>query len=151
MRRYVYDEQERMLDWAEARIPGVHFGEDPIAIGHERGGDLVAVCLYTHHTPNSCMFHIASDGTKRWITREFILRAMAYPFIQCRYHRMTCTVSESNLESLRFTVHFGWTLEGVMREDGVDGEDMLLFGLLARECTQISHLRLAGISGRESV
>ena len=151
MSRYVYDEQERMIEWAEARMPDVHFGEDPKAIGHERNGELVAVCLYTHPTGNSCMFHIASDGTRRWITREFITRAMVYPFIQCRYHRMSCTVSANNLDSLRFTIHFGWTLEGILREEGADGEDMLLFGLLARECRQISHLRLAGISGREAI
>ncbi|WP_421849884.1 N-acetyltransferase [Oricola sp.] len=149
--RYVYDDPDRMIAWAEARLPDVHFGEDPKAIGHERNGQIVGVCLYTHPTGRSCMFHAVSDGSRRWVTREFITRAMAYPFIQCGYHRMTCTVSLDNPDSLLFTVHFGWTLEGVMREEGPNGEDMLLFGLLARECRQISHLRLAGISGREAI
>lgn len=110
------------------------FGPDAIAIGHERHGELVGVVAFDHFSEHSCMFHAASNGSKRWITREFIRRAMAYPFRQCNFRRMTCTVAASNVESLNFCDHFGWTPEGRLREEGPFGEDMIVFGLLRREC-----------------
>jgi RimJ/RimL family protein N-acetyltransferase len=149
--RYVYGEDERLIAWAEQNMPGIAIGEHPVAIGHERNGRIAGVCLYTHHTGYSCMFHAVSDGSRRWVTREFMFRAMAYPFLQCRYRKMHCFVASTNYDSLRFTVKFGWTLEGVSREGGPDGEDMLMFGLLARDCRLTAAHRLTGISSREAL
>jgi hypothetical protein len=64
-----------------------------------------------------------------------MVHVMSYAFAQCGYHRLTCTVSEHNAASLAFTRRFGWTEEGRLREQGLDGEDYILFGLLARECS----------------
>lgn len=132
--RYIYDEQDRLLRWAEQHMVAQTFGDDAAAIGHERNGELVGVIAYDHFSQRSCMLHAASDGSKRWISREFIVRAMAYPFLQCKLHRMNCMVSVANEESLKFCEHFGWTPEGRLREEGPFGEDMIVFGLLRREC-----------------
>ncbi|MDA4845957.1 GNAT family N-acetyltransferase [Hoeflea poritis] len=118
----------------EARIPGMRFYDDAQCIGHERDGALVGAVGYDHFSHNACMVHLASDGTRRWLTRKFIRLAMAYPFNQLGCSRITCLVSSKNTESLRFTRHFGWIEEGRMRRASPDGGDFVVFGMLREEC-----------------
>lgn len=133
--RYIYDDTERLLDWAADRIPGhIEFRDEAQAIGHERRGAIVGVVAYDNFTDHSCMFHFASDGTRRWVSREFVIRALAYPFIQCGFRRMNALISVNNQASLQITRHWGWVPEGRLRGEGPDGEDMIVFGLLKAEC-----------------
>jgi len=131
--RYVYDEDERLVAWAEEQIGG-RCREDAVAIGLERDSELRGVAVFDTFTPTSCMVHLASDGSRRWMTRELITRVFAYPFLQCRFRRISCIASETNTDSLRIIRHFGWVQEGVIREGGTEGEDLLLFGMLREEC-----------------
>ena len=133
-----------LLAWSVERIrstiePGFcRFRSDATAIGHAINGRLVGVVIYDTFTTGDCLFHTASDGAGRWVTKEFIIRAMAYPFHQLRQRRLTALVSEHNAASLRFTRHFGWKQEGVLREAGARGEDVILFGMLLSECRWIA-------------
>jgi RimJ/RimL family protein N-acetyltransferase len=129
----VYHDQKGMIAWAEDKIAHCKFREDARAIGHERDGKLIAVVVYDTFSTSSCFVHLAADGRK-WNTPEFAMTVMAYPFRQCGFHRINCIVSATNRLSLIFTRHFGWKQEGVLREGGPEGEDMILFGMLRREC-----------------
>lgn len=150
--RYIYDRHDELVAWAEERIPGQHFRDDAVAIGHERDGCIVGVVVYDTFTPGSCCIGLASDGSKRWMTREFAMRAMAYPFVQCGFRRITAFVSERNEASLRFTRGTGWTQEGVLREAGPDREDMICFGMLRRECKWLPmNLRIGGAPPRHGL
>lgn len=110
------------------------FRPEALAIATATRGRLRAVAVFDLFSDSDCMFHIASDGQPGWLTRKFIVQALAYPFVQRRQRRLTCLVSERNLPSLQFTRHFGWKEEGRLRQAGPSGEDMLLFGMLAAEC-----------------
>lgn len=150
--RYIYDRHDELVAWAEKRIPGQHFRDDAVAIGHERDGRIVGVVVYDTFTQGSCCIGLASDGSKRWMTSEFATRAMAYPFVQCGFRRITAFVSERNEASLRFTRGFGWTREGVLREAGPEGEDMIMFGMLRRECRWLPMpMRMGGATPRRAV
>ncbi len=141
--RYLYGEEKRVLPWMEGIIPHMRFHSDAQAIAHERDGKLVGAAGYDHFTSRSCSMHVASDSTRQWLTREFLVRVYAYPFIQCGFARVTSIVSVNNEKSLRFIRHLGYTEEGRMREEGDDGDDMILFGLLRRECRYLAHWPLA--------
>lgn len=154
--RLIYGEDERLVRWAEERIPHQQFREDAKAIGHERGGQLVAVCVFDTFSPNSCCVGLAADTSGRlpswrWSSREFAIACMAYPFLQCGFNHITCIVSALNERSLRYTRKFGWVQEGILREAGPEGEDMILFGMLRRECRWLPPLAGAGISGAATV
>lgn len=138
MSRYIYGEDERLVAWAEARVSHQRFRSDACAIGHERDGELVGVAVFDTFSGTSCVVGLASDGSRRWMTREFAIRVMAFPFLQCGFARITCFVSTLNEASLRYTRHFGWVEEGRLREAGPTGEDMIVFGLLRRECRFLS-------------
>lgn len=136
--RFIYGDDERLVKWAEERIPDHRFRADAVAIGHERNGRIVAVAVFDTFAPNDCLVGLASDGSWRWSTPEFATVVMAYPFVQCGFSRISCIVSTLNERSLRYTRHFGWREEGLLREAGPHGEDMVLFGMLRRECPYLS-------------
>ena len=131
---YLYGQEDRVLPWMAERIQDMAFEPGAKAIGHERSGELVGAVAYDRFTRNSCIVHLASDGSRRWLTREFAIRTMAYPFIQCGFNRITALVTESNEASLRFTRRFGFVEEGRLREEAENEEDVVVLGLLRREC-----------------
>lgn len=134
------DRLAQMLEWSVHRMrstiePGFErFRADATAIGHSIDGRLTGVVVYDTFMSHDCLIHLVSDGTKRWLTRDFIVRAMAYPFAQLQQRRVTALVSEHNAPSRVFTAHFGFREEGRMRAAGSRGEDVLVFGLLRSEC-----------------
>jgi len=130
---YIYGEDERLVAWLEEKIAGT-LRSDAVAIGRETDGALRGVAAFDTFTPTSCLIHLASDGSRRWMTREFITRVFAYPFVQCGFRRVTCIISATNADSLRVTRHFGWVQEGVLRKAGTEGEDIIVFGMLREEC-----------------
>lgn len=136
--RFIYGDDEALIKWAEERIPHQQFRTDAVAIGHERNGKVVAVAVFDTFSPNDCLVGVASDQSWRWSTPEFATVVMAFPFIQCGFSRISCIVSSRNERSLRYTRHFGWRQEGLLREAGREGEDLILFGMLRRECPYLS-------------
>jgi RimJ/RimL family protein N-acetyltransferase len=139
MIRYQYDDMDELLDWAEQRNPARKFRSDARAIGLISNGKIRAVTVYDNWSGNDCLVHLCSDGRANWFTREYAVRTMAYPFIQCELKRISCLISENNTASLNFTLKFGgWTYEGAQREAGYEGEDLYLFGMLRRECVWLS-------------
>ncbi|QKW95407.1 acyl-CoA N-acyltransferase [Ralstonia phage RPZH6] len=92
----VFDEDYRLIGWAAERIGIECFSHDAHAIGLERDGELVAVVVYDRFSPHDCHMHVASDGTKRWLVREFLVACFAYPFIQLGLRRVTGLVPASN-------------------------------------------------------
>lgn len=145
-RTYIYPHEdhpevlEAMLAWSVKRMqetiePGfARFRADATAIGHAVDGRLVGVVIYDTFMTGDCLQHIVSDGSRRWMTRQFMVLALAYPFMQLNQRRITALVSADNRDSIRLSEHFGFAREGTMREAGARGEDVHLFGLLRSEC-----------------
>lgn len=130
----IYGQDERVIAWATARIPNCRFRDDAKGIGGAIGGELVGAFVFDQFSSQSCFASIASDGSKRWMSRKFVVHGMAYPFLQCGFKRLNVLISERNANSIRFCLHFGGVLEGRLREAGPDDEDMLIFGVLRRDC-----------------
>jgi RimJ/RimL family protein N-acetyltransferase len=133
----VYSDPKRYVEWASGKIGIAAFRSDARAIGLERDGLLIAVAVYDTFSPGSCAMHIASDGSGRWLNKDFLFRMFAYPFIQCGFRRVTGLIAASNTASLRFARHIGFQDEGVLREEAPDG-DVIVLGMLRRECKWIS-------------
>lgn len=132
----VYSDPERYLAWAAEKVGVRSFRRDARAIGLEGRKGLVAVAVYDTFSPGTCCMHIASDGSRRWLTRDFLFRMFAYPFMQMGQRRVTGLIAASNGASLRFARHIGFRDEGVLREEAPDG-DMIVLGMLRRECKWI--------------
>lgn len=133
-----YADPGRLIAWAERRIPHCHFRDDAKAIGIIRpSGELAGVFVYDTFSPYSCQMHVASDGTKHWLgenPRDVLMPVFSYPFVQCGFRHVVSLISEHNRPSLRLAAMLGGKREGALREEGPNGEDLVIMGMLQREC-----------------
>jgi hypothetical protein len=133
--RLIFDEHQRIADWCEARI--VHFsgwGSDPRAVGYEVDGELKGGVVYTNFSPGNVVASVAMDAP---FTRKYLYAIFYNPFIAWKVRHMTCMVEESNVKSLKLCRHLGFVDRGRLPESAVNGEDVIILGMLKRECRWI--------------
>ena len=129
----VGEQRPALLEWAQRVMGGVKLSPDAKTIAAVKGDEILAVACYDTFTAFDCHMHIASNGSRLWLTRAFLREAFAYPFLQCGLRRITGLVSASNKDALRFDLHLGFRIEGLCREGAPDG-DLFILGMLRREC-----------------
>ena len=149
MKEVVYEPQHEMIAWAESKIADCKFRDDAKAIGLCSESGYLAVVVFDAFTTTGCWVSVAAEGA-RWMTREYILHVFAYPFIQLLYPRLNSFVSVNNEAAIRFNEHFGFKREGLMREAGADGEDLIVYGMLRRECRWLPE-RFSGKVGKPAL
>jgi RimJ/RimL family protein N-acetyltransferase len=133
MKRIVWDQAERVMRFVAERVGEPEF-HGYSAIGLERDGELVAGVVYEQHTGPNVMMHVASDGSRYWMTPAYMAACFRYPFLQLEVNRVTGLVRSDNAAAQRFDEALGFKPEGVLREAASDGTDMILYGMLKREC-----------------
>ncbi|MGL4859835.1 MAG: GNAT family N-acetyltransferase [Enterobacteriaceae bacterium] len=138
MSHIICHDTSRLLAWATPIIGCGPARSDAQAIGLERDGALVAVTYYDGFSATDCNIHVASDGSGRWLTREFLAHVFAYPFIQLSLRRVTGLVPVNNPRALQFDLKLGFRLEGCCRDALPDGTDLYILGMLRRECRWIT-------------
>lgn len=131
--RLLLNDAERLIPWAEKAI-GVSFFSDARAIGWGDDETIRAAAIYDRWSDIDCSVHLASDRTGRWMTRQFLAAGFHYPFITNGLRRITGLVQADNPEALRLDLHMGWKREGILREAGENGCDIILLGMLRSEC-----------------
>jgi L-amino acid N-acyltransferase YncA len=127
------EQRPALLEWAQRVMGGVKLAPDAKTIAAVKGDEILAVACYDTFTAFDCHMHIASNGSRLWLTRAFLREAFAYPFLQCGLRRITGLVSASNKDAMRFDLHLGFRIEGLCREGAPDG-DLFILGMLRREC-----------------
>lgn len=137
--KLIYGAHHLLVPWALKRINGAAASDQAVAIGVERGGQIAGVFVFDEFSTGGCTLTYASDGRWGWLSRGVLYAVFAYPFIQCGFRRVTGIVSVSNPESLIMAWRLGARQEGLLREGGPDGEDMVIFGMLKSECKWIVH------------
>lgn len=132
----LYGDEARMLPWAAERIGIASFAPDAKTIGIERDGRIAGVVVYDRFAGVDLNMHVASDGSRNWLTRAFLLHVAAYPFIQLKAWRVTAQVYAGNQDARRFLAHAGFRLEGY-HPDACERGAMVTMGLLRRNCTYL--------------
>ena len=109
------------------------FGGGAQALGWERDGLIVAGVVYADWNGPNVVCHIASDGSRRWLSREFLWTMFDYPFTQLKCQRITVTIGEGNTASRRFVEHLGFELEATLKSAHPSG-DLLVYRLWRHQC-----------------
>ena len=123
-----------VVKFVDSLIPGnTNFDPSCPAIGLLEDGKLIAGVVYNMYTGNGIMMHVAASKP-RWLNREFLKAAFAYPFLQLGCDRVTGLVRTDNTAAQRFDEHLGFVKEGVIRRGDDDGCDLILYGMLHEEC-----------------
>ena len=133
MKTVIYGQDEQIINWVGQRVDEDDFGK-AVGIGLEKDGKLVAGVVFNLYTGSSICMHVAAEPGCRWMTRDFLFRCFAYPFIQLQCNRITGLVRIDNLAAQRFDEHLGFVREGVIRKGTTDGTDFILYGMLKEEC-----------------
>jgi hypothetical protein len=130
--RLIFDEHQRIADWCEGHIE--HFsgwGNEPRAIGLEVNGELRAGVVYTNFSPGNVIASIVVDGG---MNRRFLYSIFYNPFIAWKVRHITCTMEASNSRSIKLCSSMGFVERGRLPEAAANGEDIVIMGLLKRDC-----------------
>lgn len=98
---------------------------------------ILAGVVYEGYNGTNINLHVAALRGSYWATRSFLGEAFRYPFEQLGVSRVTGKTPASNVISRRMQEDLGFTEEGVIREGMPNGEDLVIYGMLKRECRWI--------------
>ena len=122
-----------VVEWVAKRTNEFgNFGA-AVGIGWERDGELVAGVAYSDFNGVNVNMHVASDGTRRWMTREYLWTCFDYPFNQAKVKRITGLVGEGNTQSQRFNEHLGFTHEATLEGAHPTGS-LLIYKMMREDC-----------------
>lgn len=102
-------------------------------IGIGENGKLKGGVAYAEFNGVNVVAHVASDGSRRWMTREFLWTIFDYPFNQLNVNRITLLIGEGNNDSQRFAKHLGFELETVLKDAHPSGH-LLIFVMWKNHC-----------------
>jgi RimJ/RimL family protein N-acetyltransferase len=102
-----------------------------------RHGKIAVGVLYNWFTTGNICMHIATDGLRRWIPRDYLWTSFRYPFWQLGCRRVTGLIDEHNLEARRLAVHLGFELETRLSQAMSDG-DMLVYRMWKEDCRYLT-------------
>ncbi len=112
------------------------FGTD-IGIGWKKNDVLVGGVAYSYWNGVNVQAHVASDGSKRWLTRQYLWTIFDYPFNQLNCNRVTLCIGEGNKDSRRFAEHLGFALETTLEAAHPTG-NLMIYRMWKRNCKWIS-------------
>lgn len=122
------------IAWAAERIGIPKFRDDAKGIASLRDdGAPAAVVVFDTFSACDCNMHIASDGSKRWMTRELLMEAFWYPFVTAGLRRVTGVVPAKNQEAIDFDTKMGFQVEGRCR-DALPDDDVVILGMRRADC-----------------
>jgi len=103
------------------------------ALGWARHGVLVAGVLFNEYNGRSVQMHVASDGSRHWMTREFLRACFWYPFEQLGVRKIIGLVDSTNHDAQRFDEHLGFVRECVIKDAG-KVEDLIVYSMTRQQC-----------------
>ena len=128
MSQLVFEDKIRVGDWVANHVGLLSSWGGFYAMGAEHKGELTAGVVFNNFTNSSATVHLAVSKPKK-ILSELLDHAFLYAFETCSLRRLTGLVEANNAKSLKIIKHLGFVEEGVMREAGTDGQDIIVLVL----------------------
>lgn len=136
-KRIVWDDPARVLEFVTPRVDAEKFSDEARAIGLENDGELIAGVVFEGKNGTNIFMHVASDGSRHWMTPAYMAACFRYAFVQEECSRITGLVRADNVDAQRFDEHLGFKREGQLRAACTDGTDLVVYGMLKSECRYI--------------
>lgn len=134
MKTTIYGQDARVVDFVTSHVDDLEFSGGVNTLGVEQDGELIAGVVFESYTGSSISLHVAALEGRNWLSKEFLFRVFAYPFLQLECNRVTGLVRADNEKAQKFDEHLGFVKEGVMRRGATDGTDYIIYGMLKEEC-----------------
>ena len=126
--KLVFDDKERIGDWVAERVGQLSSWGGFYAMGAELKGELISGLVFNNFTDSSATVHLAVSTPTKTLS-EMLDHAFLYAFRTCKLRRLTGLVEAKNAKSLKIIKHLGFVEEGVMREAGTGGDDIIVLAL----------------------
>lgn len=139
----IYRQDPEYLKWAAERIGIASFRPDAKTLTITRGGQISGVIVYDTFSTVDCNISAASDGSRRWMSRELLAAIFKYPFLQLGLRRVTAIVATRNTTSLNYCKNMGFRKEGYCPHAMVD-DDAWILGMLREDCRFIPRSNITG-------
>lgn len=133
MKRILDGENDRIGRWICDHTGGVWSPADSKTIGLEDNGRVCAGVLYDSFNGASIRMHVASDGSRRWLNRQFLWFVFFYPFEQLKVKKVIGLVPSSNAPALKFDSHLGFVEEARITDAHPDG-DIVVMTMNRQQC-----------------
>lgn len=137
MKTTIYGQDARVLDFMAEHLADCELPADSITLGVESDGELIAGVAFEGYTKTGISIHVAALEGRHWLSKDFLFRVFAYPFLQLGCYRVTGLVRVDNLKAQKLDEHLGFVREGVIRRGATDGTDFIMYGMLKEECRWI--------------
>jgi hypothetical protein len=111
------------------------WGSEPKTIGYEINGELKGGAVWTHYTPTNVVKSLVLEAP---LTKRFLYCMFFIPFRQFKVRHISCAIEESNVRSINLSTRLGFVIEGRLRQAAINGEDVVMMGMLASECRYLA-------------
>jgi RimJ/RimL family protein N-acetyltransferase len=126
-------EQHRFLAWAAARLD-CDWPPESLALAVLEGDEIRAVIVFNAFYERYASMHIVTDQTARWASRAVLTKIFTYAFDVLALERVSGYTPSRRIKAITMALRLGFVVEGRQREANGDGDDLVLTGLLRREC-----------------
>lgn len=120
----IFDDKDRVGEWVAEKVDQVSSWGDFYAMGAEVKGEIVSGVVFNNFNESNSTCHIAVSKPNR-LFLELLDHAYGYAFGQCGLKRLTGLVASDNHKALKLDKHIGFVEEGVMRQAGRQGQDII--------------------------
>ncbi len=132
---------QHVVDWVATRTNEFGNYGAAIGVGLERDNQLIAGVVFNDYNGANINMHVASDGSRHWLNREFLWFCFYYAFEQAKVKRITALIGEGNLAALRFNDHIGFTEETRLKDAHPNG-DMIVRVMFKKDCRWLNRRNL---------
>lgn len=126
--RLVFDDKDRVGSWVADQVGQSCTWGEFYAMGAEVNGELVSGLVFNNIMETNATCHIACSKPNK-LFLELLDHGFLYAFQSCKLRRLTGFVEANNHKALKLDQHIGFEIEGVMKEAGTGGQDMIVLVL----------------------
>ena len=137
MLRLSIADQDRYKDWAAARcrMGDAKFHEQAYAVAClDDDREIRAVAVFYETYDGHYDVHFASDGSRRWATKNILRGMYAFGFVTLQADVLWTTTGASDIPCLVADIKCGWQIEGRVRQTMPDGSDGILMSMRVGDC-----------------
>lgn len=128
------------LKWMSERIGdcGAFSTDDCRTIAHvivheDRPPEILAVVAFNRWSPFAVEGNIASDGSRRWFTRDFAFTIYDYVFRHADKTRFNFTVATDNTSAINMHEKLGHVFTARLEDAFGEDNDALMYGLTRKQ------------------
>lgn len=132
--RLIYDTSAALL-LLRKQLPGFEATERMVGMTLvDEAGAVLAAAVFEGFNGRNIWLSAASNGRRKWMSRELMQATFAYAFIAKGVTRVSARVDERNVLSRRICMLLGFTQEACLQGAAPDGCDQIIYVMHRRDC-----------------